>query len=165
MIVKGEVIKLRDNVDTDVILPGKYLTLTDYHELAEHALEGLIQNFKEIAGRGAIIVAGKNFGCGSSREHAPIALKYAGVRCVVAEGFARIFHRNAINIGLSVVESREVCSTVEGGDRLTIDLKKGVIRNLRSGVELAFNPLPGFMLEILGEGGLIPYLKKRVKQT
>jgi len=165
MIVEGEVIKLGDNVDTDVILPGKYLTLTDYHELAEHALEGLIQNFKEIAGRGAIIVAGKNFGCGSSREHAPIALKYAGARCVVAEGFARIFHRNAINIGLSVVESMEVCSTVENSDRLTIDLKKGVIRNLRSGVELSFNPLPDFMLEILGEGGLIPYLNKRVRQT
>lgn len=164
MEVKGKAVKLGDDVDTDVILPGKYLTLTDYHKLGEHALEGLIPNFIEQARHGAIIVAGENFGCGSSREHAPIALKYAGVRCVIAKGFARIFFRNSINIGLPIVECGEAYSTVKNGDQLTIDLKNGVIVDLQLGVEMKFHALPKFILEILEDGGLIPYLKKRVKQ-
>jgi 3-isopropylmalate/(R)-2-methylmalate dehydratase small subunit len=165
MKLEGEAVKLGDDINTDVILPGKYLTLTDYHKLGDHALEGLISNFIEKAKHGVIIVAGENFGCGSSREHAPIALKYAGVQCIVAKSFARIFFRNSINIGLPIVECKEAYSNVENGDQLTIDLKNGIIKDLRNEFEMKFHALPKFMLEILDYGGLIPYLKERVKQS
>lgn len=162
MILEGECVKLGNDVDTDVILPGRYLTVTDFHELGRHALEGLMPGFAEVAGRGVVVVAGLNFGCGSSREHAAIALKHAGVRAVVAESFARIFYRNAFNVGLPAVECRGIHSAVENGDHLTIDLNRGLVKNMRTSLELRFNPIPSFMLAMLEEGGLIPYLRRRL---
>lgn len=162
MILEGECVKLGNDVDTDVILPGRYLTITDFHELGRHALEGLMPGFSEVAGRGVVVVAGLNFGCGSSREHAALALKHAGVRAVVAESFARIFYRNAFNVGLPAVECEGIHGAVESGDRLTIDLHRGLVKNQRTSMELRFNPIPSFMLAMLEEGGLIPYLKRRL---
>src|SRR3990170_7034286 len=133
MLVSGRAVKFGDNVDTDVIIPGRYLVLIDSKELAQHAMEGLDPAFTKKAKAGAIVVAGKNFGCGSSREQAPIALKYAGVKCVVAESFARIFYRNAINIGLPVVECKNVSSKVAEGDALTVDLKIGLVKDESKG--------------------------------
>ncbi len=163
MVISGKAVKFRDNVDTDVILPGKYLVLIDPKELAQHAMEGLDPSFTEKAKNGAILVAGKNFGCGSSREQAPLALKYAGAKCVLAESFARIFFRNAINIGLPVVESKNVVSEVSEGDELTLDLGTGEIRNLTKNTTFQAAQLPPFILEILSDGGLIENMRKRMK--
>lgn len=162
MIISGRVVKFGDNVDTDVILPGKYLILTDPKELAKHAMEGLDTAFTEKIKGGAIIVAGKNFGCGSSREQAPLALKYASVKCVLAESIARIFFRNAINIGLPVVECRGISSKTDVGDELTVDLKAGKITNLAKGITLSATHLPSFILDILSDGGLIENLRRRM---
>jgi 3-isopropylmalate/(R)-2-methylmalate dehydratase small subunit len=164
MKVSGSAVKLGNNVDTDVILPGKYLTLLSPTDLAKHALEGLDPAFPEKAKKGVIVVGGKNFGCGSSREQAPLALKYSGVRCVVAESFARIFFRNSINIGLPVVECRGISTAVETGDELAVDFDKGEVRNLTKAKTLKSTKLPGFILEILGDGGLIENLQKRMKK-
>ena len=163
MKIRGRAWKFGDSIDTDVILPGKYLTLTEPKELAQHAMEGLDPEFSRRVQPGDIIVAGRNFGCGSSREHAPLALKHAGVGAVVAKSFARIFFRNAVNIGLPVVICPEAYEAVEQGDQLEVDLEGGVLRNLTKGVELKFTPLPGFLLEILSSGGLIPYLKSKLE--
>lgn len=160
MKIKGAAIKFGNNIDTDVILPGKYLILVDPNELAKHALEGLDATFPEKAKKGIILVGGKNFGCGSSREQAPIALKYAGVKCVVAESFARIFFRNAINIGLPVIESKEI-STVELGDELAVDFEAGKIENISKGKKFQADKLPAFIIEILADGGLIENLRRR----
>jgi 3-isopropylmalate/(R)-2-methylmalate dehydratase small subunit len=157
-------VKFGDNVDTDVILPGKYLVLIDPKELAKHALEGLDPIFPEKAKKGVIVVGGKNFGCGSSREQAPLALKYAGVRCVLAESFARIFFRNAINIGLPVVECKGISATVENGDELDVDFEAGTVQNLSKGQSLQVAKLPPFILEILTDGGLIENLRKRMNK-
>jgi len=162
MMVTGKAVKFGDNVDTDVILPGKYLVLIDPKELSKHAMEGLDPAFTEKIKDGAILAAGKNFGCGSSREQAPLALKYAGVRCVLAESFARIFYRNAINIGLPVVECKGVSGKVEEGDVLNVDLKMGTIKNQSKGITLSATQLPPFILEILLDGGLIENLRKRI---
>jgi len=164
MIVSGKAVKFGDNVDTDVIIPGRYLILIDPKELSQHAMEGLDPAFTKKAKDGAIIVAGKNFGCGSSREQAPIALKYAGVRCVLAESFARIFYRNAINIGLPVVECKGVSGKVEEGDELTVDLENGTVKNLSKDLTFRATQLPPFILEILSDGGLVENLRKRVKR-
>ncbi len=161
MKVTGNAIKFGDNVDTDVILPGKYLVLMDPKDLAKHAMEGLDPAFPEKA-KGAIVVGGKNFGCGSSREQAPIALKYAGVRCVVAESFARIFFRNAINIGLPVVECKGISAAVSAGDELVVDFEAGKVQNVSKGKSLQVTKLPPFVLEILSDGGLIENLRKRL---
>jgi 3-isopropylmalate/(R)-2-methylmalate dehydratase small subunit len=163
MIVSGKAVKFGDNVDTDVILPGKYLVLIDPKELSQHAMEGLDPAFLKKVKDGAILVAGKNFGCGSSREQAPLALKYAGVKCVLAESFARIFYRNATNIGLPVVECESVSSKVEEGDELTVDLEKGTVKNESKDVTLPATRLPPFILEILSDGGLIENLRKKMK--
>jgi len=157
-------VKFGNNVDTDVILPGKYLVLMDPKDLAKHAMEGLDPAFPEKAKKGVIVVGGKNFGCGSSREQAPLALKYSGVRCVVAESFARIFFRNAINIGLPVVECKGVSEAVENGDELAVDLDKGEIRNTSKDKTLQATKLPAFILEILSDGGLIENLQRRMKK-
>ena len=130
MKVTGKAVKFGDNVDTDVILPGKYLVLIDPNELAKHAMEGLDPAFPEKAKEGVIVVGGKNFGCGSSREQAPLALKYAGVKCVLADSFARIFFRNAINIGLPVIEHNDISAAVNNGDEVTVDFEAGTIQNL-----------------------------------
>jgi 3-isopropylmalate/(R)-2-methylmalate dehydratase small subunit len=163
MLVSGKAMKFGDNVDTDVIIPGRYLVLIDPHELSQHAMEGLDLAFTKKAKDGAILVAGKNFGCGSSREQAPLALKYAGVRCVLAESFARIFYRNAINIGLPVVECKGVSGKVEEGDVLTVDLENGTVENHSKDITFHATQLPPFILEILSDGGLIENLRKRMK--
>lgn len=164
MKVSGPVVKFGNNVDTDVILPGKYLILMDPKDLAKHALEGLDPEFPKKAEKGVIVVGGKNFGCGSSREQAPLALKYAGVKCVVAESFARIFYRNAINIGLPVVECKGIPKTVDNGDELAVDFDKGEVRNITKGKTLQGTKLPAFIMEILSDGGLIENLQKRMKK-
>jgi len=164
MTISGKVVKFGDNVDTDVILPGKYLVLIDPRELAQHAMEGVDITFTEKVTDGVILVAGKNFGCGSSREQAPLALKYSGVKCVLAESFARIFFRNAINIGLPAVECNGVSNAVDEGDELDVDLEAGEARNLSKDKTLRVNKLPPFILEILLDGGLIENLRRRMRK-
>ena len=164
MNAKGTAIKFGDNVDTDVILPGKYLVLTDPKELAEHAMAGLDTAFPEKAEKGVIVVGGKNFGCGSSREQAPIALKYAGVQCVLAESFARIFFRNAINIGLPAIEAKGIAAVVDDGDVLEVDFEAGKVQNVSKKRSIQVNKLPLFIVEILADGGLIENLQKRMKK-
>ena len=163
-MISGKAIKYGDNVNTDVIIPAKYLVLTlDPMELAKHAMEGLDPTFFKKAQGGAIIVAGKNFGCGSSREEAPLALKHAGVKCVLAESFARIFYRNAINLGVPVLECSGVSGKVDDGDELMVNLDTGIIENRSKGLTLQATQLPEFIMEILNDGGLIEHLRKRIK--
>jgi len=157
---KGKAWLFGDNIDTDVILPGKYLVLTDPKDLAKHALEGLVQGFSTKISKGDIIVAGKNFGCGSSREHAPLALKHAGVGAVVAKSFSRIFFRNAINIGLSVAISKDAREAIKEGESIAIDLEAGFIMK-ENGKRIAIEGYPEFLLEILKDGGLLQNLKKK----
>ncbi len=164
MKIKGPAIKYGNNVDTDVILPGKYLILVDPNELAKHALESLDPTFPEKAKKGVILVGGKNFGCGSSREQAPLALKYAGVKCVLAESFARIFFRNAINIGLPVIECKGISNAVETGDELAVDFEAGKIENVSKGKKFQVDKLPPFIIEILVDGGLIENLRRRINK-
>jgi len=164
MKVSGTAVKFGDNVDTDVILPGKYLVLIDPNELAKHAMEGLDPTFPEKAKKGVMVVGGKNFGCGSSREQAPLALKYSGVQCVLAESFARIFFRNAINIGLPVIEHKGISAAVETGDELMVDFEAGTIQNLSKGKSFQAAKLPSFILAILADGGLIENLRRRLNK-
>jgi 3-isopropylmalate/(R)-2-methylmalate dehydratase small subunit len=164
MIIEGKVLKYGDNVDTDLILPGKYLTLTDPQELAAHAMEGLDSDFHVKIKEAGILVAGRNFGCGSSREHAPIALKYAGVKCILAESFARIFFRNAVYIGLPVLECQGISRQVLEGDFLTVNLGEGLVENKSRNVKLKAKPLPDFLLKILRLGGLMPYIDSQLKE-
>ncbi len=161
--VKGKVVKFDDNINTDVIIPGRYLIYTDPFELAKHAMEGVDPSFPEKAKQGCIIVAGKNFGCGSSREQAPVALKYAGVKAVVAESFARIFYRNAINIGLPALTCRGVHSKLQEGDEVAVNLQEGMVKNLRTGEVIKAQPLHPFVIEILTKGGLISYMKAKLQ--
>ena len=162
--ISGTAIKFGNNIDTDVILPGKYLVLVDPKELAKHALEGLDPAFPDKAKKGVIIVGGKNFGCGSSREQAPLALKYSGVKCVIAESFARIFFRNAINIGLPVIECKDISKAVSEGDKLTVDFETGKIENVSKGKSFQVKKLPPFIQEILSDGGLINNLQRRLNK-
>jgi len=155
------VLKYGDNIDTDVIYPGKYMVYTKPEEVAKYALTGLDPDFPAKIKDYGLVVAGKNFGCGSSREHAPLSLKYAGVKCVLAESFARIFYRNAINIGLPIVECKGIYSNVEEGDHLQIDIEKGFIKNKSKNTVLQFKPFSKILLEILKNGGLIEYLNSR----
>ena len=164
MKIKGEAVKLGNNIDTDVILPGKYLILVDPTELAKHALESLDPTFPEKAKKGVIVVGGRNFGCGSSREQAPLALKYAGVKCVIAESFARIFFRNSINIGLPLIECKGISAAVETGDTLAVDLEAGKVEDVSNGKKFQFEKLPSFILEILEDGGLIENLHRRMNK-
>lgn len=162
MMVTGRAFKFGDNVDTDVIIPAKYLVLLDPNELARHAMEGLDPKFYEKAKDGVILVAGKNFGCGSSREQASIALKYAGVKCVIAESFARIFYRNAINIGLPVTECENMSERIEEGDELMVDLENGAVKNFTKNIVFQTTKLPPFIMQILHDGGLIENLRRRL---
>ena len=162
MKVSGKAVIFGDDVNTDVIIPSKYLTSLDPKELAKHAMEGLDPEFAEKAKEGVIIVAGRNFGCGSSREQAPIALKYAGVKCVLADFFARIFYRNAINIGLPVLESPGISEEVKEGDLLTVNLEEGKIVNVTRNKVIDALKLPDFILEILKDGGLIEHLRRKI---
>ncbi|HDM88963.1 3-isopropylmalate dehydratase [Candidatus Bathyarchaeota archaeon] len=162
MRISGKTVIFGDDVNTDVIIPSKYLTSLDPEELAKHAMEGLDPKFPEKAREGVIIVAGRNFGCGSSREQAPLALKHAGVKCIIADFFARIFYRNAINIGLPVLECPGISGKIEEGDVLTVDLEEGKIINETRKTVIEAHKLPGFILEILRDGGLIAHLKRRL---
>jgi 3-isopropylmalate/(R)-2-methylmalate dehydratase small subunit len=162
--VKGKAIKFGNNIDTDVILPGKWLSLIDPKELAKHAMEGLDPEFPTKAAKGVIVVGGKNLGCGSSREQAPLALKYSGVQCVLAESFARIFYRNSINIGLPVIEVKGISKAVSDGDELSVEMEEGKIQNLTTKKTLQGTKLPSFIMEILSDGGLIENLRKRMKK-
>jgi len=160
---KGKVWMFGDDVNTDLIIPGKYLELVDPEEMAEHAMEGIDPDFPKKIQKGDVVVGGTNFGCGSSREHAPLALKYAGIGAVIAESFARIYYRNSINIGLPALECPGITEAVEEGDTVEVDIIGGNVKNTRTGAELSFTPLPDFMVEVLNDGGLVPYLKKNME--
>lgn len=151
----GNVIKYGDNVDTDVIIPARYLNTSDHKELASHCMEDLDKTFVSRVQNGDIITAGQNFGCGSSREHAPIAIKASGVSLVIAKSFARIFYRNSINIGLAIVECPEAVDGISEGDKVEADLDNGIIRNLTTGAEFKTEPFPEFVQKIIENGGLI----------
>ncbi|MDE5936519.1 MAG: 3-isopropylmalate dehydratase small subunit [Ruminococcus sp.] len=151
----GNVIKYGDNVDTDVIIPARYLNTSDHKELASHCMEDLDKTFVNRVQTGDIITAGQNFGCGSSREHAPIAIKASGVSLVIAKSFARIFYRNSINIGLAIVECPEAVEGISEGDKVEADLDNGIIRNLTTGAEFKTEPFPEFVQKIIENGGLI----------
>ncbi len=161
-MLKGKVHKYGANVDTDVIIPARYLNIYDPMELAKHCMEDLDQDFLKRVEPGDIIVATTNFGCGSSREHAPMAIKAAGISCVIAKSFARIFFRNAINIGLPLLECPEAVDGTDGGDVIEVDLSSGQIKNLTKGRTFQSSPYPEFMTEIIATGGLIEYTKRRL---
>lgn len=159
MILEGKVWRYGDNVDTDVIIPARYLNTAIPAELAVHCMEDIDPSFAGKVAAGDILAAGKNFGCGSSREHAPVAIKAAGITCVIAESFARIFYRNAINIGLPVMEIGPAAAKISAQDRLRIDAGTGEIKNLTTGEVYHAQPLPGFIQDITTAGGLINYVK------
>jgi len=159
MKAKGKVFRYQDNVDTDVIIPARYLNTSDPAELAKHCMEDIDKDFIKDVKPGDIIVAGKNFGCGSSREHAPIAIKAAGVSCVIAKTFARIFFRNSINIGLPILECEEAVDGTDADDEVEVDFTTGTIRNLTKGTTYTTQPFPEFMQKIIQAEGLINYIK------
>lgn len=158
----GNVIKYGDNVDTDVIIPARYLNTSDHKELASHCMEDLDKTFVSRVKQGDIITAGENFGCGSSREHAPIAIKASGVSLVIAKSFARIFYRNAINIGLAIVECPEAAEGISEGDIVEADLDNGIIRNITAGREYRTAPFPEFVQSIIENGGLMQAIENGV---
>ena len=160
MKIKGKVWKFGKNIDTDVIIPARYLNTSDPAELAKHCMEDADPDFSKKIKPGDIIVAGKNFGCGSSREHAPIALKAAGIGCVIAPSFARIFYRNAFNMGLPIFECDETVSALREGDEVEVDADTGEIRDLTTGDVFRAQPIPPFMQELISDGGLIPHVLK-----
>lgn len=161
MIAQGTVFRYGDNVDTDVIIPARYLNTSDPKELAKHCMEDIDAEFVNKVKTGDIIVADKNFGCGSSREHAPIAIKASGISCVIASTFARIFYRNAINIGLPIVECPEAVKGINAGDVVSVDFSSGIITNETTGKTFKGEPYPEFMQNIIAAGGLVEYIKKK----
>ena len=160
MIFNGKSIKYGDNVDTDVIIPARYLNTSDKKELASHCMEVIDMDFKNKVEAGDIMVAGYNFGCGSSREHAPIAIKESGISLVVARSFARIFYRNSINIGLAIVECDEAVDGIADGDKIEADLDNGIIYNRTTGKSFTTQPFPAFIQQIIENGGLVESIKK-----
>lgn len=158
---KGTVFKYGDNVDTDVIIPARYLNSSDPAELATHCMEDIDKEFVNRVNKGDIIVAAKNFGCGSSREHAPIAIKAAGVSCVIAETFARIFYRNAINIGLPIVECKEAAEEIEAGDEVEVNFDTGVITDVTKNTTYKGQAFPEFMQKIIAAEGLVNYINHK----
>jgi len=161
-MIRGRVHKFGSNVDTDVIIPARYLNTVDPDELAGHCMEDIDPGFRERVKPGDIIVAEHNFGCGSSREHAPVSIKAAGISCVIANSFARIFYRNSINIGLPILECPEAVAETSAGDELEVDLTEGRIRNLTTDREFRARPFPPFMQELIAAGGLINYARARL---
>lgn len=157
----GRVFKYGDNVDTDVIIPARYLNSSDPAELATHCMEDIDADFTKKVSKGDIIVATKNFGCGSSREHAPIAIKAAGVSCVIAETFARIFYRNSINIGLPIIESSEAAAEINDGDQVEVDFDSGLITNITTGKTYKGQAFPPFMQGLIDAGGLVNYINNK----
>lgn len=162
MILKGRVWRFGDDVDTDAIIPARYLNTSDPAELARHVMEDADKDFPAKVRQGDIIVAGKNFGCGSSREHAPIAIKAAGIQAVIAKSFARIFYRNSFNIGLPIFESQDASAGIREGDVVEIDADTGIIRNLSRGEQYNAEVIPPFMQELIAAGGLIEWTKKKL---
>ena len=160
MQAQGKVFKFPDNVDTDVIIPARYLNTPDAQELAKHCMEDIDDTFVEKVNSGDIIVAGWNFGCGSSREHAPLTIKTNGVSCVIAKSFARIFYRNSINIGLPILECEEAVEEISAGDDVSIDFDSGVITNNTTGITYTAQPFPPFIQKIIADGGLLASIKK-----
>ncbi|MGM9571528.1 MAG: 3-isopropylmalate dehydratase small subunit [bacterium] len=165
MKFQGKTWRFGKDVDTDLIIPARYLNTSDPKELAAHCMEDADPTFAGKVSKGDIIVADKNFGCGSSREHAPIAIKEAGVACVIAKSFARIFYRNAINIGLPIFESPEAAAAISEGDTLEVDADNGVIKNLTKGESYPAAPFPDFMQMLINKGGLVNYVKEKVKNN
>jgi 3-isopropylmalate/(R)-2-methylmalate dehydratase small subunit len=161
MKIEGRVWKFGSDVDTDAIIPARYLNMTDAKELAKHAMENERPEFKTDVRKGDILLAGKNFGCGSSREHAPIALKAAGISCVIATSFARIFFRNGFNQGLPLLESLEASEAIHDGDRVQVDLATGEIFDVSQNKKFCAKPIPAFMQNLIKDGGLIPHLRKK----
>jgi len=163
LIFEGTTFKYGDNVDTDVIIPARYLNTLDPDELASHCMEDIDRDFSKKVKKGDIIVAGENFGCGSSREHAPLAIKASGVSCVIAASFARIFYRNAINIGLPILESKDASINISEGDVVVVDLENGTIENKTTGKSWGSEPFPEFMQQIINAGGLINRTKLKLE--
>lgn len=161
MKANGKIIKYGDNIDTDVIIPARYLNTTDHKELASHCMEDIDKDFVNKVQDGDIMVGGANFGCGSSREHAPIAIKAAGVSCVIAETFARIFYRNAINIGLPIIECPEAAVAINAGDEVKVDFDSGVITNVTTGESFQGQAFPPFMQNLIACGGLVNYINNK----
>ncbi len=161
-MLKGKVHKYGADVNTDVIIPARYLNVSDPAELAKHCMEDIDREFVAEVQPGDIIMATTNFGCGSSREHAPLAIKASGISCIIAKSFARIFFRNAINIGLPLLECEEAVEKTEAGDLLEVDLSRGKINNLTSGMTFTAKPYPDFMAELISAGGLIEYTRQRL---
>ena len=161
MLASGKVFKYGDNIDTDVIIPARYLNTPDMKELASHCMEDIDKEFAQKVEEGDIIVANKNFGCGSSREHAPIAIKAAGVSCVIAETFARIFYRNSINIGLPIIECPQAAKEIEAGDEVEVNFDTGVITDVTKGTSYQGQAFPPFMQKIIDCEGLVNYINQK----
>ena len=159
MFTQGRVFKYPDNVDTDVIIPARYLNTPDANELAQHCMEDIDKTFVQKVQKGDVMVAGWNFGCGSSREHAPLVIKTCGTGCVIAKSFARIFYRNAINIGLPILECEEAAEEIQAGDEVKVDFDTGKITDLTTGKEYTAQPFPAFIQNIIAKGGLLASLK------
>lgn len=164
MVFEGQVVKVGKNIDTDVIIPARYLVTFDPTELAKHCFESFGSEFQMKLKPGTILVAEENFGCGSSREHAPIAIKGCGISCVIASSFARIFYRNAINIGLPIVECPEFVKEVQDGDTVIVSLDEGYIKNLKNNKIYRAKPFPPFLVEIVNAGGLVNWAKERLER-
>ena len=163
-MIEGRAWKFADHINTDLIIPGRYLDDYSPENLAAHVMEDADPRFAKQVRKGDVIVAGRNFGCGSSREQAPLALKYAGVGAVVAGSFARIFFRNAINVGLAVIVCPEAHQAIRAGDVIRIDLHQGSIEVVESGQRMSFDPMPDFLMSILRSGGLVPFTRERLRQ-
>lgn len=164
MNAKGHVFKYGDNVDTDVIIPARRLNTSDPNELAKYCMEDIDSDFVKNVKEGDIIVADKNFGCGSSREHAPLAIKYSGISCVIASTFARIFYRNSINIGLPILECDEAAQKIEAGDEIEVDFKTGLINNITKNEKYNAEPFPEFITEIINSGGLVAQTQRKISK-
>ena len=162
MILKGKTWRFGNNIDTDAIIPARYLNTSDPEELAKHVMEDADPDFPNKMQKGDMIIAEANFGCGSSREHAPIALKTAGIQAVIAKSFARIFYRNSFNIGLPIFESDEAVDKISEGDEIEVDADNGIIKNITKGEEYSAKPIPPFMQELISAGGLVEWTKKRM---
>lgn len=158
----GKVIKYGDNVDTDVIIPARYLNITNMEELSMHCMEDIDKDFRKKISAGDIMVAGKNFGCGSSREHAPSSIKASGISCVIAETFARIFYRNSINIGLPIVECKEASAEIQNGDEVEVDFDTGIITDKTTGKTYEGQAFPAFMQGLIDKGGLVNYINSKL---
>ena len=165
MAMKGKAHKFRDNVDTDVIIPARYLVTSDPQVLAQHCMEAIDPDFVNRVQPGDIMMGGTNFGCGSSREHAPISIRAAGIQCIVAKSFARIFFRNSINLGLPIVECPDAVDATESGDEVEVEVAQGEVRNLTKGLTFKLKPFEPFVMDILNAGGLIEYTKRKLQAS